>query len=487
MAVTKLMNIKESSKGKGRHLFNSIRYIMNPEKTENGLWVGGNSGNECHEVFDNFITTKMDWDKMDRRQGYHFVLSWKPGETDAQTAYDIMKEFCEEYLGENYDYVFSVHVDQEHIHGHIVFNSVNRTNGYKYRYIKGDWEKYIQPVTDKICKRHGLQPLEYDRDDRKGKSYAERYAEKNGKMNNKRIIQSDIDYAISCSISFQDFLDQMKLLGYNLRFGASAKKGRYISFKGPGMNAKRSYQLDSGYSPENIRYRIEHKEKMQSACSKMPKVRRCVMSAWNGKQTNLSRYQVRKVRDLYRTSFYYIQNNPYAVDARKVRKNLLQIEKLQEDCRYLLREGIRSSEELKKREEELKKEEQILKSMQGNLYSQSNEEDYQKYLHIQQKLLTIKTEDDYFEDLQDQLEELEKKLPSNFERTEQDLNETKEKMAAIRQEKRIIRHIKKMDAMDNKKINLHIDMGKRQASKKEINKKVDKAEKRKEIDAWLKK
>ena len=84
------------------------------------------------------------------------------GEASEETAYQVIKEFCEEYLGDDFDYVFSIHNDQKHMHGHIVFNSVNRMSGYKYRYENGDWEKFIQPITDRICERHGLPPLEFE-------------------------------------------------------------------------------------------------------------------------------------------------------------------------------------------------------------------------------------------------------------------------------------------------------------------------------------
>ena len=169
MAITKLMNIGTAKKGGSAHLYNAIRYIMNPEKTNGGMLLGGNSGNAPAEVYGVMLQTKKDWEKPGGRQGYHFVLSWRPGEADRQEAYEVIREFCEEYLGDNYDYVFAVHDDKEHMHGHVIFNSVNRVDGYKYRYERGDWEKHIQPVTDRICERHGLKKLEYDRGERKGK------------------------------------------------------------------------------------------------------------------------------------------------------------------------------------------------------------------------------------------------------------------------------------------------------------------------------
>ena len=168
MAITKLMNIKQGRRGGSKHLNNSIRYIMNPKKTNDGELIGGNSGFTPQEVYQVMMDTKLDWDKLEGRQGYHFVISFQPGEVNEEMAYQVIKEFCEEYLGDDFDYVFSIHNDQKHMHGHIVFNSVNRMSGYKYRYENGDWEKYIQPITNKICEKYGLPPLEFDAETRKG-------------------------------------------------------------------------------------------------------------------------------------------------------------------------------------------------------------------------------------------------------------------------------------------------------------------------------
>ena len=166
MAITKLMHMKESKGNPASHLQNAINYILDVKhggaKTDFGRWVGGNSGIEADEVFKNFMDTKEFYDKFDGRQGYHFAISFAKGETDAETCFEIMREFCEEFLKDNYDYVYAVHTDKGHMHGHIIFNSVARTTGLKYHYVKGDWEKYIQPITDKICVKHNLDPLSFE-------------------------------------------------------------------------------------------------------------------------------------------------------------------------------------------------------------------------------------------------------------------------------------------------------------------------------------
>ena len=164
MATTILKNLKEAKKGNpAAHLRNAITYIMNPEKTENGLWVTGNCGITSDEIYNAMMETKNVFQKKWGRQGYHFVISFPPGETDEKTCFSIGKEFCENYFGDRYEYVMAVHNDHEHMHCHIVFNSVGRLDGSKYRYVDGDWEKYIQPLTDSLALKHGLSKLEYEK------------------------------------------------------------------------------------------------------------------------------------------------------------------------------------------------------------------------------------------------------------------------------------------------------------------------------------
>ena len=106
MAVTVLMHMKEGMTCPHDHLRNAIDYILdvkhNEEKTKGGLLVGGNAGTDHREILNNMLDTKRAYGKTDGRQGYHFVLSFAKGETDENTAYEVVKEFCEEYLCDNY-------------------------------------------------------------------------------------------------------------------------------------------------------------------------------------------------------------------------------------------------------------------------------------------------------------------------------------------------------------------------------------------------
>ena len=446
MAITKILNIKETSGNPGRHLYNSVRYIMNPEKTGDGLLVGGNAGSEPWEVYSTMLDTKNAWGKTLGRQGYHFVISWKPGEADEQRAYAVAREFCEEYLGDSYDYVFAIHNDQGHMHGHIVFNSVNRDNGYKYRYEKGDWERHIQPVTDKVCERHGLPRLEYDYGNRRGRSYAQWAAERDGKPVWKKIIRADIDAALARTRSEDEFLERMKGQGYEVRVGSSRKHGEYASFTAPGQNrAWRSYNLGAGYGWADIRARIG-KEGYSRQYGTRPDACRSRVRSLVYTRTRfrpVSEFQKYHVRRLYFVTYAHRKSNPYAVNQAAVRKSLLHIDRMVEDCRYLIRNDIQSEEELARREAELKKEERSLKGQRQGMYFMKESKEYARYKELERELAATSVWDDRFEEIQDEMEGLEGALPDAALSREENRNAVDGRLEELRDEKRIIRHIRK--------------------------------------------
>lgn len=85
-----------------RHLANAVKYILdeknNEAKTCDGLYVGGNAGYDSEDIIKTFLDTKELYGKLHGRQGYHFVISFEPGETDADEAYTITKEFAKSIL-----------------------------------------------------------------------------------------------------------------------------------------------------------------------------------------------------------------------------------------------------------------------------------------------------------------------------------------------------------------------------------------------------
>ena len=449
MAITKLNYIGTPKGGGAAHLKNAIAYIMNPDKTENDVWIGGNAGNTSGEVFQVMMDTKREWGKEGGRQGYHFVISFPPGEATAKQAYAVIRDFCEEYLGKNYDCVFAIHTDQAHMHGHIIFNSVNRMSGYKYRYEKRDWEKIIQPITDQICERYGLPPLTYEKKRRrKGKSYAEHYAEKEGRPTETRIIKADIDYFINRATSWDDFVEQMQMCGYEIR------QKKYVTYKAPGYgNGRRDYRLGPGYTREDIIERIAHKDR------EMPKEPMLSQKLFRRYQTGLSQYlsaslspyQAKKLRIFYQVGRYLEERNPFIMNRAEVRNHVIHIDQLYEECRYMLKSGIKSSGDLQKRAAEIKKEEAVLRNRRRTLESVNNEELLEEYQRLKKEMDSLPAWDDRFESLQEEISQIEEKMPEGFfSEYNKEKKLLEERLRAVRQEKRIVNRMLKEEQRKEK-------------------------------------
>ena len=233
MAITKCLHMKQAKTGyPAKHLANGLRYIMNPEKTEHGRYV---CGHNCipEQALSQMVDTKRHFGKLDKRQGYHFILSFEEDEVSEEEAFQVVGEFVAEFLGKDFEAVYAVHNDTDHIHGHIIFNSVRCTTGYKYDYKNGDWENSIQPLTNRICREHGLSVLELEEVKEKRKQKGQ---EEKSLSERDRRIRRDVDQALQDAGSYEEFLENLSSMGYELR-------GRkHLSVREPGAGRGRIYR-----------------------------------------------------------------------------------------------------------------------------------------------------------------------------------------------------------------------------------------------------
>lgn len=168
------------------------------------------------------------------RQGYHFVISLKPGEGTPEIMYDIAMHFAKEAFAGEYEAVVAVHTDKEHLHAHIVINSVNMVNGYKFQCRDGDWKYKFQPITNKLCEEYGLHitPAEYSKEP---KNMARPQWEREQAFY--EWIKQD---ALFCAISAENMEHFIFLLE---KLGFEVKQGKHIAVKVPVM--KRFKRLDT--------------------------------------------------------------------------------------------------------------------------------------------------------------------------------------------------------------------------------------------------
>ena len=339
MAISKILYIGDCGAGyAGKHLRQALGYIAKPEKTGDGRWIGAlNCQKET--AYEQMHQTKETFGKTDKRQGYHLIISFVEGEVDADTAFEVIGKFAKEYLGKDYEAVYAVHDNTEHIHGHIIFNSVNLHNGKKYRYEKGDWARKIQPITNRLCEEYGLSTIEISEDRvRASENYKEWNDFRDGGFVWSDMIKRDVDACILQAATYESFLSMLSDMGYELK-NADRNEGKYLAIKPMGMSRfRRLKSLGENYTEERIKERILTEDissyrqiKKQDA----PKIVRCRVKRY--RKARLSGIQKRYFAKLYRTG--QLKKRSYS-QAWKYRDEIRKMQKLQEEYLFLARHDI---------------------------------------------------------------------------------------------------------------------------------------------------
>lgn len=151
----------------GKHLKNSLDYILNPKKTRMGTLIGGNhvlpdSGYAFQQMLETKRVNEERYGnkKTQGRQGYHFVLSFAPKDcVTPEIALEITEKFVKKYIP-GYESVYAVHDNTENVHSHIVFNSVDMIGGRKFHIKNTEWRKNLQPIVNQLCEEYGLSTIE---------------------------------------------------------------------------------------------------------------------------------------------------------------------------------------------------------------------------------------------------------------------------------------------------------------------------------------
>ena len=377
MGNLKLMHMKESKDSfSGRHLKNAINYVL--KKTVNKQFLGGTLPANTEKAFEEMQFVKEQFGKVtnskkNRRQGYHFVITLLPDEATPEICTEIAQEFCEKFLEpDGFQYLYGTHTDQKHLHTHIIFNSVSM-NGKMYYYKNGDWEKMLQPLVNKICKKYGCSEVSIKKVDGEKTKAFEKYQSFN-KYNFYNLVRQDIDKAIALSNNIADFYKILEENDYDFgRKGFSKKYNQeYITFipKFSLTNQKvRSYRLGVGYTLKSIENRIKNKsndEKVQEALFNISKTdNKRLYVLWKDKP------QI--VKDQYKKNISLMKkwsNNTFKPfpNSYLVKKDMQRIDKIIEEFNLLQEYNLNSDKDILDRSDYLKDEIVRLSKKRQNLY-----------------------------------------------------------------------------------------------------------------------
>jgi hypothetical protein len=387
MAITKILNIKESEgRNPASHLKNALEYIQNPDKTEECVLVGGIN---ClpDTAFEQMKETKNIFHKTGKRQGYHVIISFSPEEkVTVEQAMYVLEHFAKDVLGDDYEAVYAVHTDREHMHGHLIWNSVSMTTGKKYNSPKSNWKNHLQPITNKYCDELGLSimPAEYSKNP---KNISRDKWEK--EMSMKEIILRDAKMCAYAAGNVEHFKYLMKRLGYVF------KKDAWMEVQAPGFRYYHKLaKLDEMFSEDMLRHYVD-----------MPWMAKPYFYSSDIRglhRAKLSPFQKQFYAKLYRLRI--VEQKRFVVGGAKYAEDLKRFHQLQDEYLLLVNNDIKSIVELVDFISEQEERIQQIEDRQHEIYQESssrkrnikNEAQYREYqiwhVEVQEELDELKQE-----------------------------------------------------------------------------------------------
>lgn len=250
MAIIKFTNSKAKLK-------TIIDYVTRTDKTNANLITGKDCvANSCLEEMK---IVKECYNKNGGRQYIHIVQSFSPkDDLDFQKAHEIGIKLANYFQA--FQVLVATHTDREHIHNHLIINSVNFENGKKFNQSKNDMQK-VKDYSDKLCKEAGLEIIEkkkyqgiYNKNEYqvalKGQSW-------------KMKLANAIDYSLEKSKNKTEFFKNMNKLGYQVLW---TKKRKYITYTTPeGMKCRDNKLNDKKYLKEEMENAINGRIKEEKS------------------------------------------------------------------------------------------------------------------------------------------------------------------------------------------------------------------------------
>ena len=387
MAITKILSIMESEgRNPASHLKNALEYIQNPDKTEECVLVGGIN---ClpDTAFEQMEETKNIFHKTGKRQGYHVIISFSPEEkVTAEQAMYVLEHFAKDVLSDDYEAVYAVHTDREHMHGHLIWNSVSMTTGKKYNSPKSNWKNHLQPITNKYCDELGLSimPAEYSKNP---KNISRDKWEK--EMSMKEIILRDAKMCAYAAGNVEHFKYLMKRLGYVF------KKDAWMEVQALGFRYYHKLaKMDEMFSEDMLRHHVD-----------MPWMAKPYFYSSDIRglhRAKLSPFQKKFYAKLYRLRV--VEQKRFVVGGAKYTEDLKRFHQLQDEYLLLVNNDIKDVAGLVKYWSEQQEKMQRIDDRQQEIYKENSsrkrriktDEQYREYqvwhVGVQEELDELKME-----------------------------------------------------------------------------------------------
>ena len=190
-----------------------------------------------------FSCTRDVWNKNNGIQAHLIIQSFEPGEVTPGVANQLGKELAEK-VAKDHEAVIYTHADKDHIHNHIIINSVNLENGKKLNMHNA--LNQVRELSDELCKEHGLEIIK-EPSAKVRYTMAEKQILEKGGISWKDEIRQVIDIEKENSKSFKEF--QENLGKYDVKV---ALRGKNITYTHPNGQKVRGNRLGMDYERGTI-------------------------------------------------------------------------------------------------------------------------------------------------------------------------------------------------------------------------------------------
>jgi hypothetical protein len=235
-----------------------LDYVKNPQKTDYGRLISSYAC-DSRTADTEFLLSKREYvAKTGRVRGaddviaYHTRQSFKPGEVTPDEANEIGRELAMSLTKGNNSFIVCTHIDKEHIHNHIIFNSTNIDCTKKFRNFLGSaWA--LRRISDTLCVKHGLSVIE---EPKKSRGHYGTWLGDERKPSYQDRLRRMIDKALERKPEdFDAFLRLLEDAGVTVD-----TSGKHIKLRLLGQRKNtRMDTLKDGYAEADVRVRIEGK------------------------------------------------------------------------------------------------------------------------------------------------------------------------------------------------------------------------------------
>lgn len=233
-----------------------IRYVTQDKKTNVNLI----SGKDCmaESCLEEMLYTKNLYHKNSGRQYIHIIQSFDPKDNlSAEQVHNVGIKLANTFNG--FQVLIATHIDKNHLHNHLVINSVSFENRYKIQMSKKDLQ-YIKDYSDKLCLEIGASVIPKKEKTNYIKRNEYRVA-KQGKSWKLKLMNA-IDLSLAESNTKEEFIKNMNKLGYQVNWTDTRK---YITYTTPeGYKCRDNKLYDEKYSKGAMENEFRRIEKEQS-------------------------------------------------------------------------------------------------------------------------------------------------------------------------------------------------------------------------------